>query len=160
MLDIMPIIKSLWRNKTGPLLIILQLSLTIAVISNALFVVNERIEMIERPSGIAESDIFKIWVRPILPEGDIQAIAEKDMEIIRATPGVINATPISSIPLSVSGQSSALRTSLEDKTVDFDTAVYEVTQNGLVTLGATLIEGRNFNDNEINFFTRDNAPDH
>src|SRR5690606_4795034 len=87
-------------------------------------------------------------------------IADKDLEIIRAYPGVINATPISSIPLSGSGSSSALRTSLDDKTVDFDSAVYEVTQNGLATLGATLIEGRNFNDNEINFFTRDNAPDH
>jgi putative ABC transport system permease protein len=160
MLDIMPIIKSLWRNKTGPLLIILQLSLTIAVISNALFVVNDRIEKIERPSGIAESELFKIWVRRTSPEGDIEAITAKDMEIIRATPGVIDATPISSIPFSGSGSSSALRKSLEDKTLDFDSAVYEMTQNGLATLGATLIEGRNFNDNEINFFTRDNPPKH
>lgn len=160
MLDIMPIIKSLWRNKTGPLLIILQLSLTIAVISNALFMVNERIEKIERPSGIAERELFKIWVRRTSPDGDIQAISAKDMEIIRAYPGVVNATVISSIPLSGSGSSRLLRTSLEDKTVNFDSALYEVTQNGLGTLGATLIEGRNFNNNEINFFTRDNPPDH
>lgn len=160
MLDIMPIIKSLWRNKTGPLLIILQLSLTIAVISNALFVVNGRIEKIERPSGVAENEIFKIWVRRTSPDGDIQVIAAKDMEIIRTTPGVIDATPISSLPFSGSGSSSGLRKSLENTTENFPSARYEVTQNGLATLGVTLIEGRNFNDNEINYFTRDNPPEH
>lgn len=160
MLDIMPIIKSLWRNKTGPLLIILQLSLTVAVISNALFVVHDRIEKIERPSGIAEEEIFTIWARRTSPEGDIEEIIAKDMEIIRATPGVINATPMSSIPLSGSGTSSALRKSLEPGTEEFSSAIYELTQHGLETLGITLIEGRNFNDNDVQFFTRENPPDH
>src|SRR5690606_15978568 len=145
MLDIMPIIKSLWRNKTGPLLIILQLSLTVAVISNALFVVHDRMENIERPSGIAEEEIFTLWVRRTSPDGDIQDIIAKDMEIIRATSGVIDATPMSSIPLSGSGTSSALRTSLESGAVNFSSAIYELSQHGLETLGATLIEGRNFN---------------
>jgi putative ABC transport system permease protein len=160
MLDIMPIIKSLWRNKTGPLLIILQLSLTVAVISNALFVVHDRMENIERPSGIAEEEIFTLWVRRTSPDGDIQDIIAKDMEIIRATSGVIDATPMSSIPLSGSGTSSALRTSLESGAVNFSSAIYELSQHGLETLGATLIEGRNFNDSDIHFFTRDNPPDH
>lgn len=160
MLDIMPIIKSLWRNRTGPMLIILQLSLTIAVVSNALFVVNERIEKIEQPSGVAEEEIFTIWVRRTSPEGDIQAITEKDMEIIRATPGVINATPMSSIPLYGSGTSNALRTSLDAGAMEFNSAIYELTQHGLEALGVNLIDGRNFNANEINFFTRNNPPEH
>ena len=158
MLDIMPIIKSLWRNKTGPLLIILQLSLTIAVISNALFVVNARIETIERPSGIAEEEIFKVWMRRSSPDTDIQGIIERDMEIIRATPGVIDATPISSIPLSGSGSSSGLRKNLADRLNGPPSAIFEITEHGLATLGATLIEGRNFNANEVNFFTRENPP--
>lgn len=160
MLDIMPIIKSLWRNKTGPLLIILQLSLTVAVISNALFVVNARIEKIERPSGIAEEEIFRIWMRRGSPDIDIQGIIERDMEIIRATPGVIDATPISSVPLSGSGSSSALLKDPEDRLADVPSAIFEVTQHALATLGANLIEGRNFNLNEVSFFTRDSPPEH
>lgn len=160
MLDIMPIIKSLWRNKTGPLLIILQLSLTVAVISNALFVVHDRIEKIERPTGIAEEEIFIIWARRTSPEGDIQEIINKDMEIIRATPSVINATSISSIPLSGSGTSSALRKSLGVGNTDFNSAIYAMTQHGIDTLGITLIEGRNFNDNDVQFFTLESPPDH
>lgn len=160
MLDIIPIIKSLWRNKTGPLLIILQLSLTVAVISNALFIVHDRIEKIERPTGIAEEEIFIIWARRTSPEGDIQEIIDKDIEVIRATPSVINATSISSIPLSGSGTSSALRKSLELGNTDFNSAIYAITQHGIEALGITLIEGRSFNDNDVQFFTRENPPDH
>lgn len=160
MLEIMPIIKSLWRSKTGPLLIILQLSLTIAVISNALFVVSERIAKIERPSGMIEEEIFKIWMRQNSPDADMEQIAKRDMEIIRATPGVIEATPISSIPISGGGSSSSLYIDPEDKLTDFPSAIYELTDHGLAALGVVLIEGRNFNADEINFFTRENPPKH
>lgn len=160
MLDVIPIIKSLWRNKTGPLLIILQLSLTIAVVSTALFVVSERITKIDRPSGMTEKEIFKIWMRHNSPDADLEQITKRDMEIIRATPGVIDATPISSIPVSGGGSSSMLSIKPEDRLADFESAIYEMTDHGLPTLGLTLIEGRNFNTNEINFFARENPPEH
>lgn len=160
MLDVIPIIKSLWRNKTGPLLIILQLSLTIAVVSTALFVISERITNIERPSGMIEEEIFKIWMRKNSPDADMEQIIKRDMEIIRAMPGVIDATPISSIPLSGGGSSSGLSIKPEDRLADFPSAIYEMTDQGLATLGVVLIEGRNFNVNEISFFARENPPEH
>jgi putative ABC transport system permease protein len=159
MLDVIPIIKSLWRNKTGPLLIILQLSLTIAVVSTALFVVSERIAKIERPSGMIEAEIFKIWMRQNSPDADMEQITKRDMEIIRATPGVIDATLISSIPVSGGGSSASLYKNPEDKLADFPCAIYEMTEHGLPTLGLDLVEGRNFNANEINFFARENTPE-
>lgn len=158
MLDVIPIIKSLWRNKTGPLLIILQLSLTIAVVSTALFVVSERIAKIERPSGMIEAEMFKIWMRENSPDADMEQIARRDMEIIRATPGVVDATPISSIPVSGGGSSTSLYKSPEERLTDFPTAIYEMTEHGVPALGLVLIEGRNFNDNEVIFFARENAP--
>lgn len=159
MLDVIPIIKSLWRNKTGPLLIILQLSLTIAVVSSALFVVSERIAKIERPSGLVENELFKLWMRQNSPDSDMEQIAKRDMEIIRAIPGVIDATPISTVPLSGSGSSAALYKSADNKLADFSTAIYEMTDHSLPTLGLELIEGRNFNANEINFFAQENTPE-
>ena len=160
MLDVIPVIKSLWRNKTGPLLIVIQLSLTIAVVSTALFVVSERIAKIERPSGMIEAGMFKIWMRENSPDADMEQIAKRDMDIIRATPGVIDATPISSIPVSGGGSSTSLYKNPEDKLNDFPTAIYEMTEYGLSALGLALIEGRNFNANEVIFFGRENAPKH
>lgn len=159
MLDLMPIMKSLWRNKTGPLLIILQLSLTIAVVSTALFVVSERIAKIERPSGLVEEELFKLWMRQNSPDADMEQIVERDMEIIRATPGVIDATPLSSLPLSGGGSSSSLYINPDNKLADFPTAIYEMTDHALPTLGLKLLEGRNFNENEINFFAQENTPE-
>lgn len=158
MLDVIPIIKSLWRNKVGPLLIIIQLSLTIAVVSTGLFVVSERIATIERPSGMIEEGMFKIWMRENSPDADMEQITKRDMDIIRAIPGVIDATPISSIPISGGGSSTSLYKSPENKLTDFPTAIYEMTEHGVPALGLTLIEGRNFNANEVIFFARENAP--
>lgn len=160
MLDVMPIIKSLWRNKTGPLLIVIQLSLTIAVVSTALFVVSERIEKIDRPSGMIEAEMFKIWMRQTTPDADMEYIAKRDMDIIRATPGVIDATPISSIPVSGGGSSTSLYKTPEERLTDFPSAIYEMTEHGVSALGLTLIEGRNFNADEVIFFARENAPKH
>lgn len=159
MLDVIPIMKSLWRNKTGPLLIILQLSLTIAVVSTALFVVSERIAKIERPSGLAEKELFKLWMRQNSPDSDMEQIVKRDIEIIRATPGVIDVTPISSLPLSGSGSSSSLFINPDNKLADFPSAIYEMSEQGLSTLGLILVEGRNFNANEINFFAQENSPE-
>lgn len=159
MLDLIPIMKSLWRNKTGPLLIILQLSLTIAVVSTALFVVSERIAKIDRPSGLAEEEIFKLWMRQNASDSDMEQIVKRDMEIIRATPGVIDATPISSLPLSGGGSSSSLYKDPDNKLADFPSAIYEMSEYGLATLGLKLLEGRNFNANEINFFAQENTPE-
>ncbi|MEN0039134.1 MAG: FtsX-like permease family protein [Cellvibrio sp.] len=157
MLDV--IIKSLWRNKTGPLLIIIQLSLTIAVVSTALFVVSERIAKIERPSGMIEEEIFNMWMRQNSSDSDMEHIVKRDMDIIRAMPGVIDAAPVSNIPVSGGGSATSLYKSPEEKLTDFNTAIYEMTDHGLPTLGLVLIEGRNFNANEVNFFAQENAPE-
>lgn len=159
MLELSPIIKSLWRNKTGPLLIIIQLALTIAAISNAMFVVSERMAKIDRPSGIAEQEIFTLWMRQSSPGIDLQAVIERDMTIIRSIPGVIDATPISSLPFSGSGSSAGMRKELAERAIIYQAANYEISKHGLSSLGLDLIEGRNFYDDEVIFFERENAPE-
>lgn len=158
MLELSPIIKSLLRNKTGPLLIIIQLALSIAAISNAMFVVSERMEKIDRPSGIVEQETFTMWMRQSSPGIDLQAAIERDMAIIRSTPGVIDATPISSIPFSGSGSSAGMRKELGERVTIYPAANYEISKHGLNALGLNLIEGRNFYDDEVIFFQREQAP--
>lgn len=158
MLDVSPILKSLLRNKTGPLLIIVQLALTIAIISNALFVVNERMDKIARPTGLAENEIIKIWIRRNTPDVDMQAIIERDMNIIRAIPGVIDATPSSGVPLSGGGSSSGFRKVLDTNAPSFTAAYFSTTGRVLATLGLNLIEGRNFRADEESFFSQSDTP--
>ena len=41
-MDVMPILSALKRNKVGAILIALQLALTLAIVSNALFIISQR----------------------------------------------------------------------------------------------------------------------
>jgi hypothetical protein len=48
------------RNKAGLALIVLQVAITLAVVCNSLFIILERFERMQRPSGIDESNTFII----------------------------------------------------------------------------------------------------
>jgi putative ABC transport system permease protein len=41
-MEIRPILSALLRNKTGPILVALQVALSLAILANALYIVNER----------------------------------------------------------------------------------------------------------------------
>ena len=53
-MEIRPILSSLLRNKTGALLIAMQVALTLAIVANAAYIVRERMQLSARPSGVAE----------------------------------------------------------------------------------------------------------
>lgn len=48
-MEIRPILSALMRNKTGPILVALQVALSLAILANALHIVNERRETAARP---------------------------------------------------------------------------------------------------------------
>ena len=51
-MEIGPIWRASLRNKTGPILIAIQIALTLAVLVNAVFIIQQRIEKINRPTGM------------------------------------------------------------------------------------------------------------
>ena len=64
-----PILSALMRNKTGAVLVAVQVALSLAILSNALHIVSVRQEVAARPSGIAdESSVFYINSRYLTRE--------------------------------------------------------------------------------------------
>lgn len=61
-----PMLSAMRHNKTGVILIALQVSLTLAILCNALFLIHQRLRDSDRPSGIAdEADVLVVrnaWV--------------------------------------------------------------------------------------------------
>jgi putative ABC transport system permease protein len=53
-MEIRPILSSLLRTRTAPLLVAIQVALSLAVLANALFIVHLRLQAADRPSGIAD----------------------------------------------------------------------------------------------------------
>ena len=151
MFQIKPIISMLMRNKSGPLLLLIQIILSVAIVANASFIISERIGLISRESGIVESEVFDFSVynfdESIVPE--TQNL--RDLDIIRQLDGVKAAVSTSMTPLSGGGWSSnfAHGTSEEDRKDSPNSAIYYSDEQFISTLGLNLIEGRNFYPDEV-----------
>lgn len=148
MFDIVPAIKDLSTNKIGPALTILQLTLTLAIVCNALYFIQQRALLIMQPTGMAENEVFTVFVRGTNQDFDLAGVVEQDMKLIRSIPGVVGAAPLSSIPLSSRGSrypvSNFPKVQKNKDTVS--TWVNYFVSGGKITeaLGLRLIAGRDF----------------
>jgi len=104
MLNILPILKTLLRHKTGPLLIVIQLALTIAIVSNAMFVIQQRLQTINQPAGFDKTALVALRVSLDRAENGLKSVIPRDLELLRQIPGVQAASATSSIPMSGDGQ--------------------------------------------------------
>ena len=62
-MEFRPIVSALLRNKTGAVLVILQIGITMAVIVNALFIINQRLDKMNRETGMDIDNMiaFQNW---------------------------------------------------------------------------------------------------
>jgi putative ABC transport system permease protein len=142
---------SLMRNKTGPMLVALQIAVTLAIVINSLFIVIQRVEKINRDSGIDVNNVIITYVRGFGDDFDVASSITNDIDLIRSIPGVLTAAVSNQVPLSGSGSGNGLRT-VPDETVEaVSTARYRWGVEGLDALGVELSRGRNFFAEEVDF---------
>lgn len=144
--EVVPILAALKRNKTGAILMVLQIALMVAFISNLASIVLERAALTVRPTGMDERNLFAIGFRLTTGEETVPML-QADLAKVRATPGVADATAINTYPLRGAGWSDGVshhpgRTSRQDQSAQ--TGVYGMDQHGIGTLGLKLVAGRNF----------------
>ncbi|GLP97946.1 ABC transporter permease [Paraferrimonas sedimenticola] len=151
MFHIKPIIATLLRSKTGPLLLLLQIILSVAIVANASFIINERLGLMARDSGVTEQQTFDFFVYNFDPSTDYVTQNERDMQIIRNIPGVQAATTTSMTPLSGGGWSSTMSfgPSKDEAKSTPQAAMYYGDEQMVESLGVELVEGRNFYPSEV-----------
>ncbi|MFC4655060.1 ABC transporter permease [Rheinheimera marina] len=149
MLEIGPIFRALLRNKIGALLIALQIALTLTIMVNAVFMMQERSGKMARPSGLDETNTFYLSNTIFAQNYNQQSALARDLDLIRKTPGVVDATQINAIPLSGGGWSMGLQTKPGDDIEGTGVAVYMVDEHGINALGVKLIAGENFAPTDI-----------
>lgn len=146
-MEIRPIFSAMLRNKTAPLLIAAQVALTLAIVCNALYLINDRLATAARPTGADEQNLSEIRFYPHRVITDIQDMQRRDIEAIKAVPGVVAATWTNQFPL---GQSSWNWGGLRAERGDGDSGLgatfyFSGEGDSLVhTLGIRLVEGRDF----------------
>lgn len=148
-MEIRPILAALLRSKTGAVLIAAQIALTLAIIVNALYVVNDRIDRSRRPSGIDEANTFYILFGANGFSTEAEAIQKRDVEVLKAIPGVADAAWVNQFPMTQSGMSLTLTTHPEDPSSGIGGATYLAPDGALRAFGVRFVEGRDFNADEV-----------
>ncbi|MCF2856434.1 FtsX-like permease family protein [Pseudoalteromonas sp. SMS1] len=148
MKDLQPIIKSLLRAKTAPLLLMLQIAVTFTILVNAVFMLLQKSDEINVPSGLAENELF--WFQMSLhgTREEKKTSLFRDLDAIKALDSVSGAVALSSIPFSERGAGHEIR--LERDAVGYVTkaAFYSGSYQSLETMGLELIAGEGFTIND------------
>ena len=142
-----PILSALKHHKTTVVLVALEIALTCAIVTNALFLIGNRLAAMRVPTGVADNEL--VWARTTgldlgqgtRPGGDSAA----DMAALRGMPGVESVASANSLPLSQNYMSVGAWRRPGDKKDALDNVVeYTGTPGMLRTLGIKLSAGRDF----------------
>jgi putative ABC transport system permease protein len=147
-MEIRPIMSALLRSKTGAVLIAAQVALTLAIVCNAAFVVAARLATADRPSGVDEPNLILVTYVGSRKIPDQAAMVQKDLETLRALPGVAAAAETNQMPMTRSGWGGGI--SVDGKPASSVGAAVYLGDDALIdALGVRVVEGRNFEAAEI-----------
>lgn len=149
-MEIRPILSALLRSKTGALLIAAQVALTLAILGNAVYIVQDRLAIAARPTGADEDNTFYIRLYGFRGNVDVPAMLDADLAMIRAMPGVKAVATANMAPLMQSGWNLSVQpNSNADDVESTNTAFYFSSENLVEALGLQLSEGRYFTPDEV-----------
>ena len=148
-MEIRPIFSALMRSKVAMILIGLQVALTLAIVCNALFIIGQRLDHMARPSGMDEEHTFWFGSNGFGQGYNAKVVQQSDLAVLRQLPGVADASPTNSVPMSDGGWGTGLSLAPRQKKSTADTTIYLVDDHAISTFGTHLIAGRNFKPEEI-----------
>jgi putative ABC transport system permease protein len=149
-MELHPILSAMRRNKVGALVIVAQTAITLAILCNSLFIIQQRLRLSDRPTGLQEQDIFTITNQWVGTPPDLAARTRADLAALRSLPEVVDAFVSNSYPLSPGGWwDDAIMLEASDAHWVATGALYFADEHALATLGLKLISGRNFDAAEI-----------
>ena len=151
-MEIRPILSVLLRSKTAPLLVAIQIALSLAILANALYIVNLRQASATRPTGLGdERNTFTVTARFVQRPTHEQALVQqrRDVDVLRALPGVASATWISQMPSSNSGSNSSFALDRRQARRSILLSTYYAPPGAIATLGLNLVEGRDVTDGDM-----------
>jgi putative ABC transport system permease protein len=124
-----------------------QVAITLAVLVNVAYVVQQRIQVISQPSGLDIDNMFWIATASSAPDFNYGNAVKADLAYLNALPGVRAATTINNLPQTGSVTGLPFAASLENldqQSGAISGEVYLGTEKFVEALGLKLIAGRTF----------------
>lgn len=145
--ELRPIFSALMRNKLGPILVTMQVALSLAILVNAIYIVNLRLDVAARPSGIAdEQEVFRVHISNQVLGGheDQIALQKREADTIRAVPGIVSVARASSFPVSRSGSNTSVFVDRKQEVPTATTGMFVSADSLVKTWKLRLVEGKDF----------------
>ncbi len=147
-MDIRPILTTLRRHKTAAALIVLEIALTCAIVCNALFLIGQRIETINQPSGIAEDELVEVRLGGIGKQVNVEARTREDLAALQSVPGVKSVVAINQLPFRNNSWNTSLSRVPDQERPTLNASQYFAREGTVDTLGLELIAGTDFQPGE------------
>jgi putative ABC transport system permease protein len=147
-MHLLPIISTLRRHRTAATLIVLEIAFTCAIVCNAVFLIRERLERMDRPTGLVENELIRLRVAGVGNPQETMSVTKQDLAALRALPGVKSVTTANMLPFGGSSWNTSVSTIPEDPAAPANAAMYLGTPTFQDTLGFKITSGRYFNADE------------
>lgn len=138
-----PVVASLTRHKLTALLLVLQVSLTCAIVCNVAFMIVNRTTQLRQPSGVAEDELVMIDSADLDDNAQPLVRHKADIAALSAIAGVKSAVAVDALPFNGNDWSNGISLA-PNVTAKITATAYNGTPGELATLGLHLIEGRDF----------------
>ncbi len=141
-----PILRAMKHNRTRFVLIILEIAITLAIVTNAVNMILVEREAMQRKSGFDDDNMLFVAANPFAPEfmeqTYVENVVKADLRAVQGISGVkaLSATYI--LPWDGGGSSGTWRT--EGYPEKFQAQLYPATRGIFDTLGVQVIQGRGF----------------
>ena len=142
-----PIIRAMKHNRTRVVLIVLEIAMTLAIVTNCVNVILAERSKMTQKSGFDDDNIVRLQIRPFAPEFKDEAftdnIIDQDVRTIQSVPGVRSAAN-THFQLWEGGGSTTQVFALDGTGEPIVSQIYYTTKDIVPTLGSQVIEGRGF----------------
>ncbi len=160
MIDVNSIVSALRHRKIAACVIIAEIAVAFAILSNAVFLIVAQVERVTMSSGTAERQILVLSVTPV-PGGDVTSADATTREDLRALAGIAGVKVVSALnqlPYGGGEILDGIELNPEQQVGNLVAAVYIGDESALETLGAQLVAGRGFRTDEVAPFAPDVTP--
>ena len=148
-MELRPIFSTLRRHKTTAWLLILEIALTCAIICNAVFLIGQRLQRLNLPSGVAEHELVQLQLGQIGKNPGAKAQTATDLAALRQIAGVRQAAMANQLPFNLGTDSNgSLMLDPHQQRGTAQVAEYMGGPGLLATLGTRLVAGRGFQPGE------------
>jgi putative ABC transport system permease protein len=146
-----PILRSMARSKVRYGLIVLEIALTLAIVTNCVSLIRDAKTELGKESGFDDEHILSVRSQPFAPEfkekGYLANATRQDLDVLRTLPGVKAVSNTRFLPWQGGGSSTDLRLA-GGKGPWLKTQIYNADDGTMATLGANVVSGRTFRPGE------------